>query len=119
MMSIDTRKAGDEETRAGVGCNGSAMAAFLAACTGAFTVGLVVVLHEIGAFSAPALYGPAGGVSGRTTIAIIVWLVAWGILHSGWKGRDIAPARVAWICVILTALGILGTFPPLWTVLSP
>ena len=50
--------------------NGATMAAILSAGIGAFAVGFVVILNEAGLFTAPALYGPAGGVSGRTTIAI-------------------------------------------------
>ena len=119
MVTIETREAAEHGTRAAVRPNGPAMAAFLAAGLGAFTVGFVVVLHEIGLFSAPALYGPAGGVSGRTTIAIVVWLVAWGLLHSRWKHRDIAPGPVVWLGLLLVAVGLMGTFPPLWSVLSP
>ena len=57
--------------------NGSAMAAFLGGGIGAFAMGAVVLLNEAGIFAAPTLYAPAGGVSGRTTLATIVWLMAW------------------------------------------
>ena len=70
------------------------MAAFLAAGIGVFAVGLFVLLNEAGIFAAPALYGPAGGVSGRTTFALIVWLVAWGMLHARWKTREVAAGTV-------------------------
>ena len=56
--------------------NGAAVAAFLAAGIGAFAMGLVVILNEAGLFAAPSLYPPAGGVSGRTTIAVAIWLIA-------------------------------------------
>jgi hypothetical protein len=97
--------------------NGAALAAFLAAGIGAFATGILVLVHEAGLFSAPALYGPSGGVSGRTTFAVGVWLVAWAVLHARWKGRQLAPRRVGAIALALTALGILGTFPPLWSLL--
>jgi hypothetical protein len=99
-------------------CNGSAMAAFLAAGIGAFALGLIVVIHEVGLFSAPTLYQPAGGVSGRTTLAIVVWLFTWGALHARWKDRDIAPGPVVFVTLILVTIGVLGTFPPVWTALS-
>jgi hypothetical protein len=98
--------------------NGGALAAFLAAGIGAFAMGLIVVLNEMGIFVAPTLYGPAGGVSGRTTLAVVVWLIAWGVLHSKWKDRDIESGRVALATTILIALGVLGTFPPFWAVVS-
>ena len=73
--------------------NGAAMAAALAAGIGAFAMGLFVLLNEAGLFAAPALYGPAGGVTGRTTFATVVWLGAWAqpvlaapLLVWGWYG---------------------------------
>lgn len=98
--------------------NGAAMAAFLGAGIGAFAVGLFVLLNELGLFTAPALYPPAGGVSGRTTFAMVVWLVAWGVLHARWRDREVAAGRVAVVIAVLTALGILGTLPPFWGVVS-
>ena len=97
--------------------NGSAMAAFLGGGIGAFAMGVVVILNEAGVFAAPALYAPAGGVSGRTTVATIVWLLAWAVLHNRWKSREIAPGRVGAVTLILIALGVLGTFPPVWGLL--
>jgi hypothetical protein len=97
--------------------NGGAMAAFLGGGIGAFTMGAVVLLDEAGIFAAPTLYTPAGGVSGRTTLATIVWLIAWVVLHNRWKAREIAPGRVGAVTLILIALGVLGTFPPVWGLL--
>jgi hypothetical protein len=97
--------------------SGGAMAAFLGAGIGSFAMGATVLLNEAGLFAAPTLYGPAGGVSGRTTLATIVWLMAWAVLHYRWKGREIAPGRVYPVTLILVGLGILATFPPVWQLL--
>ena len=97
-----------------VGTNGAAMAAILAAGVGAFAMGLVVILNETGVFAAPSLYGPAGGVSGRTTIAVVLWLGSWAVMHSRWKGRQVESRRVFPTTLILTALGLVLTFPPVW-----
>jgi len=97
--------------------NGGAMAAFVGAGIGAFAMGAVVILNELGLFAAPTLYAPAGGVTGRTTLATVVWLIAWGVLHNRWKAREIAPGRMGALTLILIALGVLGTFPPLWALL--
>ena len=83
----------------------------------AFAMGLVVILNEVGLFSAPTLYGPAGGVSGRTTLATAIWLVAWAILHHRWKDRQLQPRRVHAVTVTLILLGLLLTFPPVWGLL--
>lgn len=97
--------------------NGSAMAALLGGGIGACAMGVVVLLNEAGIFAVPALYAPAGGVSGRTTLATIVWLMAWAMLHHRWKAREIAPGRIGAVTLILTAVGVLGTFPPVWALL--
>jgi len=97
--------------------NGTALAAFLAAGIGAFGMGLVVILNEVGLFTAPTLYAPAGGVSGRTTLAAVIWLVAWAVLHRRWKDRSPEPGRVHTATLILIALGLLLTFPPVWALL--
>lgn len=94
--------------------NGAVLAAFVAAGIGAFAMGLVVILNEVGLFAAPALYGPAGGVSGRTTIAAAIWLAAWAVLHNRWKGRRIEPGREYAVTLGLIGLGLLLTFPPVW-----
>ena len=97
--------------------NGSAMAAFFAGGVGAAVMGVVVILNEAGIFAAPAVYGPAGGVSGRTTLATMAWLVVWGVLHHRWKGREIAPGRIYPVVLMLIGLGMVATFPPVWRLL--
>jgi hypothetical protein len=97
--------------------NGSAMAAFLAAGIGAFAVGFIVILNEAGLFAAPALYGPAGGVSGRTTLATVIWLIGWAVLQSRWKDRHVESQRVYRLTLLLTGLGMLLTFPTAWKLL--
>ena len=97
--------------------NGAALASFLAAGVGGFAMGLFAVLNEAGLFVAPSLYAPAGGVSGRTSLAVVAWLVAWGLLHSRWKGRQMESRRVYTATLVLIGLGILGTFPPVWRLL--
>lgn len=97
--------------------NGAAMAAVLGAGIGSCAVGVFVLLNEAGLFAAPALYAAAGGVTGRTTFAAIVWLVAWGVLHARWRSREVEPGPVFTWTVVLVVLGILATFPPLWGLL--
>lgn len=97
--------------------NGAAMAALLGSGIGAFAMGAFVLLNEAGLFAAPAVYAPAGGVTGRTTLAVVAWLVAWGLLHWRWAGRAVAPGRVMALTLGLIGAGLLGTFPPLWGVL--
>ena len=97
--------------------NGSAMAAFVAAGIGAFAMGAVVLLNELGLFAAPTLYAPAGAVTGRTALATVVWLLGWAVLHHRWKARELSPGRIGAVTLILIAVGVLGTFPPVWGLL--
>jgi len=97
--------------------NGAAMAAALGAGIGSSAMGVFVLLNEAGLFTAPTLYGPAGGVSGRTSFATIVWLVAWGVLHVRWRSRSVTSASVFTWTVVLVLLGIVATFPPVWALL--
>lgn len=94
--------------------NGAALASFLAAGIGAFAMGLIVILNESGLFSAPALYAPAGGVSGRTTLAMVLWLIAWALLHSRWKHRQLESRGVHVLSLILIGFGICLCLPPVW-----
>ena len=107
-IAVDTVNEGAEVT------NGSATASFLAAGIGALAMGVFVLLNEAGIFAAPTLYAPAGGVSGRTTLAVVVWLVAWTVLHHRWKAREIDVRRVYPLTLLLIGIGIVATFPPTW-----
>ncbi len=94
--------------------NGAALAAFLGAGIGAFAMGFVIILNELGIFTPPTLYAPSGGVTGRTTLAALLWLIAWAVLHHRWKGRHVAPGRVVGWTMALIALGLVLSFPPVW-----
>lgn len=98
--------------------NGAALAAFLAAGIGSAAMGLFALFNEMGIFSPPTLYAPAGGVSGRTTFAVVLWLLAWVVLHASWRERQLSAGAVGAAALLLVGLGILGTFPPFWEVMS-
>ncbi|MGH2397511.1 MAG: hypothetical protein ACRDFW_11110 [bacterium] len=94
--------------------NGVAAAAILAAGAGVFAIGLMTTLAEIssGLRSALIWWNPAGPLTGKTGVGIIVWLVAWVTLHSMYKNRSANFDRVMLWASILILLGFLGTFPP-------
>lgn len=103
------------EPRAHTLPNGAALAAFAAAGVGAFAMGLISLLDAIGVLPVPTLYGPAGGVTGRTALAVLIWLIGWTILHRRWKDRDMKTGGVHTATIVLTVLGILLALPPLWS----
>ena len=104
-------------TPSAAGTNGAAMAAILGAAFGSLALGAVVLANESGLFAAPALYEPAGGLSGRTTLGVAAWLLAWGILHRRWQGRMIDVRRVFVWTVVCVVLAVVLTFPPVWGLL--
>lgn len=112
---MSTVKAGSSATGKPTG---AAMAAILAAAIGSAALGVVVLLGAVGLYSAPAIYGPAGGLSTRSTLAVVAWLVAWALLHRRWAERDVALERVGAWALALVLLGVLATFPPLWELLK-
>ena len=97
--------------------NGRALAAAMAAAIGSLAMGLLVVANEAKIYSAPALYPQSGGLSGRSTIAVLVWLGAWAVLDRRWKTRELAASAVMTWAVVLLLLGLVMTFPPVWALL--
>ncbi|HLE28484.1 MAG TPA: hypothetical protein VI793_10230 [Anaerolineales bacterium] len=100
--------------------NGAVAAALLAGGIGAFAVGLMTVLAEASEAIANLLRfsGPVGPLSGKTTVAVVIWLIAWGILGVLWRGKNVDFGRVSTAAFMLLALGLLGTFPPFFVLFA-
>lgn len=116
--SAPSRNTGTTGPRVGGGLadgegHGAALAAVLAAAIGSAALGLLVLLGEAGVYSAPSLYAPAGGLSGRSTFAVVAWIVAWVVLHRRWAGREAPRAAYTW-AIALIVFSVLATFPPVW-----
>jgi hypothetical protein len=126
MNTADTNlmAAGDEELApelAGLSLaprgDGPAAAATLAAGFGVFVLGLLTTLAVISASLKGFLEDFQGSVgvgslAGKTTLAMAAWLVSWAALALVWKGRDVRLRTVALVALVLTILGLIGTFPP-------
>ena len=100
--------------------NGPAAAAILAAGIGCAAVGILAFAGDAsGAIgSLLNIYNPTGTLSGVTTIAIIVWLVAWFALNRLWRTRTVAMGGVNVGAFVLLAVGFLLTFPPFMDLLQ-
>ena len=94
--------------------NGSGAAAVLSAGIGAFMVGVLAIAADKSAFfkSLFVFYKPTGPLSGVTTVAILVWLIAWGILEGRWRKQNVAMGRISVMALVLLGLSLLLTFPP-------
>ena len=106
---------GQEQVEARV-ATGEAAAAFLAGGIGCFVLGLFVTLTEMPALvdlkNALNWNNPVGPLSGKTGVAIIAFLVSWGIAHFMMKERDVNLKTYVIVSGVLTLLGFLLTFPP-------
>ena len=93
--------------------NGPIAAAMLAAGIGSFVLGLMICLAQGSKAIAGILnfYNPVGPLSGKTIVAIVVWLVCWAILASTWRNQELDFGKAYKVTIILVALGVLGTFP--------
>ncbi len=98
--------------------NGPVAAALLAGGIGSAAMGLITLIFELNDKSAFAKslswYKPVGGLSGKSGLSIIIFFVAWAILHYLWKDKDTDFARISSIAIALLIVGLLGTFPPIW-----
>lgn len=95
--------------------NGSAWAAILAAGVGCAALALVIDLAEAFKSVSHALnfYNPTGDLSGKTTVAVLVWLMVWAVLHARWKNRSIqSPGKIMAVTLILILLALIAVFPP-------
>lgn len=93
--------------------NGPIAAAMLAAGIGCFFLGLMTDLSEsIKAVENILTFSnPVGALSGKTIVAIVLWLVSWVILAGKWRNQEVNFGKVYNATLILVALGILMTFP--------
>jgi|WetSurMetagenome_2_1015567.scaffolds.fasta_scaffold1179660_2 hypothetical protein len=102
--------------------NGPVAAALLAGGIGSAVLGLATLANEINsssAFSKSLVWvKPVGGLSGKSSYAIIAFLLAWVILHFVWKGKEIKFSTISLVSYVLLAVGLIGTFPPVWHLLG-
>ena len=102
--------------------NGPAAAALLAGGIGSAAMGIITLLYELddqsGFSKSMTWYKPVGGLSGKSSWAIIIFFVAWAILHFVWKDKDTSFARISSLAIALLFVGLIGTFPPVWHLLK-
>jgi hypothetical protein len=115
--------------------NGPVAAAFLAAGVGSLTVGIGVVLNEASATIKDAIgvdfnaflqfdknFGLGSGVgplSGKVALAVIAFVVSWGVFHIWLRGREVNFRSYFIAALILVALGFALTFPPIFKIFAP
>jgi hypothetical protein len=100
--------------------NGPGAAAILAAGIGCAAVGILSFAGDASDAIGRLLnfYNPTGTLSGVTTVAIIVWLVAWFALQRLWQTQTVVMVKVSVAAFALLAAGFLLTFPPFMDLLQ-
>jgi hypothetical protein len=92
---------------------GPIAAAIIAGGVGAAALGVVTTLAEASTSVSDWLRWSdrVGPLSGKTIVAVAVWLVAWAILHAVLRNRPYETRRALVVSLVLIAVGVLGTFP--------
>ena len=95
--------------------NGSGAAAILGAAIGSFVLAIIAFAGDKSVPIKNSLnsYKPTGPLSGVTTVAIVVWFLAWGFLEWRWGKRAVTMSRINQVSLALLVLSILLTFPPI------
>jgi hypothetical protein len=100
---------------------GPITAAILAGGIGAAALGFFTTLAEASTGAKDWLQWSdrVGPLSGKTLMAIIVWLVSWAVLHVVYRHRAKETRRAFEITLVLIGLGVLGTFPTFFQAFAP
>jgi hypothetical protein len=116
MSTIDRSQSSEAMPVAGSGADrpsGPPAAALIAAGVGCLAMGVFTTAAEASkSFATTLTYSTdVGPLSGKTILTVIVWLVAWVALHATLRARDVDLTRALAVCLALTGVGVLLTFP--------
>jgi heme/copper-type cytochrome/quinol oxidase subunit 1 len=94
--------------------NGPGAAAILAAGIGCAILGILAFAGDASDTIGNLLnfYNPTGTLSGVTTLAIVIWLIAWFVLARMLGNKTVDVVKINMISFLLLAVGFLLTFPP-------
>ena len=100
---------------------GPVTAAILAVGVGALTLGILTTLAEAstGIKDFLNLHDPVGPLAGKTIGAVLVWLVAWGVLHMMYRDKEVESRGALTASLVMIGLGVLGTFPIFFQLFTP
>ncbi len=103
--------------------NGPVAAALLSGGIGSAVLGVVTFANQVAPASAFSQwlvwYKPVGSLAGKSSLAIIAFLLAWAVLGWMWRQQELPFGRIAVISFILLVVGLIGTFPPFWLLFLP
>ena len=96
--------------------DGPGAAAMISAGVGIFVLGFLttaaVISGTVKSFLLWWEWGQGvGPLAGKSTIAVIAWLISWAILYFLWRHKDVVLKTAFYIGLGLGILGAIGTFP--------
>ena len=99
---------------------GSSAAAFVASGIGCAALGLFTTLAAIseGVKNLLNWWDPAGPLTGKTGVAVIIWIISWIVLHLVWKDKVVTVQRALTMTLLLIGVGVIGTFPTFFEMFS-
>jgi hypothetical protein len=96
--------------------NGGIVAATVAAGAGCAALGGLTVASAASTEVADllTLYAPSGPLTGKATVAAIIYVIVWVNLHFRLRDRELSLSRGFLLTMFLLAVGLAGTFPPFY-----
>lgn len=100
---------------------GPISAAILAAGVYALALGILTTLAEASTSFKDklALDDGVGPLSGKTIYAVVIWIVAWVVLHLVYRDKEVESRKALSTTLVLIALGMVGTFPIFFQLFTP
>jgi len=100
---------------------GPIAAAILAGGVGCLALGVFTTLAEASTSIKDWLQWSdrVGPLSGKTAMAVLVWLVSWVVLHVVYRDTPFETRRALTFALVLVALGVVGTFPSFFQAFAP
>jgi hypothetical protein len=100
---------------------GPISAAILAAGVYAVALGLLTTLAEASTSFKDklALDDGVGPLSGKTIYAVVIWIVAWVVLHLVYRDKDVESGKALTAALVMLAIGLIGTFPIFFQLFTP
>jgi hypothetical protein len=94
--------------------NGPVAAVLLAGGIGVATLGIVTTLAEASDSFAQSLawVQAVGPLTGKALVSVIVFFIAWLVLHFIFRGKEVNFNQIFTISLVLLIIGLVGTFPP-------
>jgi len=96
--------------------NGGIVAAAVAAGAGCAALGVLTVACAASTEFADllTLYAPSGPLTGKATVAALLYVIVWVNLHFRLRDRELSLSKGFLLTMLLLAVGLVGTFPPVY-----